>query len=186
MGRRLMCVGGWFFVFLVFCSWSGFGFGYGLSAYFSATHPPVSGAPSNVELRVRQCELCTALASQLSCACVRVYVCACVCVCVHVWSSKMTDFPMNDILRSFRKMRMHKCTGQGTHLIPHHNHSHHHHHHHHHHQQQQQQQQQQQIQNYPHYQQPAVQQSKDLKKIIKIIKKSVIKQKITRKMKIVV
>ncbi|XP_064554267.1 uncharacterized protein LOC135439456 [Drosophila montana] len=91
----------------------------------------------------------------------------------------MTDFPMNDILRSFRKMRMHKSSGQGSHLIPHHQHHHQQHHQHHHHHQQQ-------PQNYPHYQQPPVQQSKDLKKIIKIIKKSVIKQKITRKMKIVV
>ncbi|EDW02872.1 GH10803 [Drosophila grimshawi] len=77
-------------------------------------------------------------------------------------------------------MRMNKGSAQGSsHLNPHHQQHHHHHHHHHHHQQQ--------PQNFQHYPQATgVQQSKDLKKIIKILKKHVIKQKITRKMKIVV
>ncbi|XP_017857284.1 PREDICTED: protein disconnected [Drosophila arizonae] len=96
----------------------------------------------------------------------------------------MTDFSMNEILRSFRKMRMQRCSGQGSHLVTQHNHHHHHHqhlhHHHHHHHHQTQQQQQQQPPT------STGQQSKDLKKIIKILKKNVIKAKITRKMKIVV
>lgn len=46
----------WAVVVGLFCSRSVF-FGFGFGAYFSATHPPVSGAPSNVELRVvRQCD----------------------------------------------------------------------------------------------------------------------------------
>ncbi|XP_041448169.1 uncharacterized protein LOC121403932 [Drosophila obscura] len=79
----------------------------------------------------------------------------------------MTDFSMNDILRSFRKMRMNKSTGQGGH-----------------HQYHPQQQHPQNIQAYQHTY--PVQQSKDLKKIIKIIKKNLIKEKITRQMKILV
>ncbi|XP_030377618.1 uncharacterized protein LOC115626395 [Scaptodrosophila lebanonensis] len=91
----------------------------------------------------------------------------------------MTDFLMNDILRSFRKMRMNKTSSQ--HSTPSSLH----------------QTQRQPPQNLLNYQQllqqqlqqdyqPVAQQTKDLKKIIKIIKKNVIKQKITRKMKIVV
>ncbi|XP_023166326.2 uncharacterized protein LOC111596361 [Drosophila hydei] len=150
---------------------------------FRATHPPVSAAPSNEPLRVRQCELTAhSNCSNSISVCVCVRVCACLlCVCVRVrvyeWSSKMTDFSMNEILRSFRKMRMQRCSGQGSHLVTQHNHHHHHHQQHHH------QQQQQQPQN---FQPSTVQQSKDLKKIIKILKKNVIKAKITRKMKIVV
>ncbi|XP_034134267.1 Krueppel homolog 1-like isoform X3 [Drosophila guanche] len=76
----------------------------------------------------------------------------------------MTDFSMNDILRSFRKMRMNKSTGQGGH-------------HQYHHTQQQPPHHSQNIQAYQHNY--PVQQSKDLKKIIKIIKKNLIKEKIT-------
>ncbi|BFF93431.1 uncharacterized protein DMAD_11289 [Drosophila madeirensis] len=83
----------------------------------------------------------------------------------------MTDFSMNDILRSFRKMRMNKSTGQGGH-------------HQYHHTQQQPPHHPQNIQAYQHNY--PVQQSKDLKKIIKIIKKNLIKEKITRQMKILV
>ncbi|XP_041673634.1 uncharacterized protein LOC121529751 [Drosophila eugracilis] len=80
----------------------------------------------------------------------------------------MTDFSMNDILRSFRKMRMNKGSGQGGH----HQYRNH---------------QQQPPQNIQAYQNTyPVQQSKDLKKIIKIIKKNLIKEKITRQMKILV
>ncbi|XP_037727943.1 uncharacterized protein LOC119558515 [Drosophila subpulchrella] len=80
----------------------------------------------------------------------------------------MTDFLMNGILRSFRKMRMNKGSGQGGH-------------------QQHRNYQQQPPQNVKTYQHTyAVQPSKDLKKIIKIIKKNMIKEKITRQMKILV
>ncbi|XP_032583614.1 Krueppel homolog 1 isoform X3 [Drosophila sechellia] len=76
----------------------------------------------------------------------------------------MTDFSMNDILRSFRKMRMNKGSGQGGQHHQYRNHQH----------------QQQPPQNMQHYQHTyPVQQSKDLKKIIKIIKKNLIKEKIT-------
>ncbi|XP_033149857.1 uncharacterized protein LOC117134843 [Drosophila busckii] len=88
----------------------------------------------------------------------------------------MTDFYMNDILRSFRKMRMNKS--QSAQISSTH----------------QQQQQHQQRYNNPYrynynyqiVQRSPMQQCKDLKKIIKIIKKTVIKQKITRKMNIIV
>ncbi|XP_016962806.1 uncharacterized protein LOC108033099 isoform X3 [Drosophila biarmipes] len=80
----------------------------------------------------------------------------------------MTDFSMNDILRSFRKMRMNKGSSQGGHY-QYRNH---------------QQQPSQNIQ--PHRHIFPVQQSKDMKKIIKIIKKNLIKEKITRQMKILV
>ncbi|KAH8255720.1 hypothetical protein KR038_009200 [Drosophila bunnanda] len=85
----------------------------------------------------------------------------------------MTDFSMNDILRSFRKMRMNKGSGQCGHHHQYHNHQQHHRH-----------QAPQSIQAYQHTY--PVQQSKDLKKIIKIIKKNLIKEKITRQMKILV
>ncbi|XP_017133221.1 Krueppel homolog 1-like isoform X3 [Drosophila elegans] len=81
-------------------------------------------------------------------------------MCV-VHTSKMTDFSMNDILRSFRKMRMNKGSAQGGHY-PCRSH---------------QQQPPQNIQVYQHT--SPVQHSKDLKKIIKIIKKNLIKEKIT-------
>ncbi|KAH8281210.1 hypothetical protein KR044_005648 [Drosophila immigrans] len=76
----------------------------------------------------------------------------------------MTDFSMDNILRSFRKMRMNKSLGQASQqLVLYHHH------------------QQTHLQNLP------VKHSlKDLKKIIKILKKHVIKQKISRKMKILV
>ncbi|EDW28207.1 GL19064 [Drosophila persimilis] len=70
-------------------------------------------------------------------------------------------------------MRMNKSTGQGGH-----------HQYHHPQQRQQQQNHPQNIQAYQHTY--PVQQSKDLKKIIKIIKKNLIKEKITRQMKILV
>ncbi|XP_023031817.1 lysine-specific demethylase 7B [Drosophila willistoni] len=89
----------------------------------------------------------------------------------------MTDFSMNDILRSFRKMRMNKNTGQGGHHYHHNHHNHHQHHHHHHHHNQHTSIY---VSNY------AAQQTKDLKKVIKIIKKSLLKEKITSQMKILV
>ncbi|KAH8240741.1 uncharacterized protein [Drosophila bipectinata] len=85
----------------------------------------------------------------------------------------MTDFSMNDILRSFRKMRMNKASGQGGH-----------HQYNNHHQNNYRHQPPQNIQIYQHTY--PMQQSKDLKKIIKIIKKNLIKEKITRQMKILV
>ncbi|KAH8375105.1 hypothetical protein KR093_009863 [Drosophila rubida] len=76
----------------------------------------------------------------------------------------MTDFSMDNVLRSFRKMRMNRALGQASrHLVPYHHHQH---------------QQLQQL--------PVKQSLKDLKKIIKILKKHVIKQKITSQMKILV
>ncbi|XP_051857988.1 uncharacterized protein LOC132797529 [Drosophila nasuta] len=72
---------------------------------------------------------------------------------------KMTDFSMDNILRSFRKMRMNKSLGQTSQPLVQYNH---------------------------HQQLPVKQSLRDLKKIIKILKKHVIKQKISRKMKILV
>lgn len=161
----------WAVVVGLFCSGSVF-FGFGFGAYFSATHPPVSGAPSNVELRVvRQCDdeqllLRNCRASVLSCSLVLLLFVFLWLVCVL---AKMTDFHMNDILRSFRKMRMNRNLGQGN---PQQNHRHHHHRPH----------QYQPINTVQHY---TAQQSKLLKKIIKILKKSVIKQKVTDRKSVV-
>jgi len=75
---------------------------------------------------------------------------------------------MNGILRSFRKMRMNKGSGQDGH----HQHRNY---------------QQQPLQNVQAYQQTySVQKSKYLKKTIRIIKKNMIKEKINRQMKILV
>lgn len=166
--HRSMGRGGWSVLFWFCFLFFGFGFG----AYFSATHPPVSGAPSNVELRVvRQCDdeqllLRNCRGSVLCCSSVLLLFVFVWLVCVL---AKMTDFHMNDILRSFRKMRMNRNLGQGN---PQQNHRHHHHRPH----------QYQPINTVQHY---TAQQSKLLKKIIKILKKSVIKQKVTRKMNII-
>ncbi|KAH8298182.1 hypothetical protein KR018_010556 [Drosophila ironensis] len=82
----------------------------------------------------------------------------------------MTDFLMIDVLRSFRKMRMNKGSGQGG-QQQYHNQNYRH-------------QPPQNVQVYQHSY--PLQQTKDLKKIIKIIKKNLIKEKITRQMKILV
>lgn len=149
--------------------------GFGYAAYFSSTHPPVSGAPSNVELRVVRfgnvipfCLFDSRFGSvRFSCLLLFDFR-----ECAYEFQFKMTDFHMNDILRSFRKMRMNRNLGQGNPQQQQHHHRHHHHRPH----------QYQPINSLQHYDQ----QSKLLKKIIKILKKTVIKQKVTRKMNIIV